>query len=93
MNKINYKFRSLFDKMNEHQNNLFIHPYTCLNDGDETHIKYEFEKEHKGENYDEYIKAEKAKGIPYPEMAFTETNLIVTEDGFICPCCDYTQKF
>ena len=79
--------------LNEFQNAGRFHPFTCLNDGDEAHIAYEFEKAHPGKNYDEYIKEEKAKGVNFPEMAFTETNLIATNDGWICPVCDYKQKW
>ena len=81
------------EKLNDYQNSGMFHPYTCANDGDEKHILYEFNKEHKGQNYKKYIKKEKEKGIPYPEMVFTQTNLIATEDGWICPVCDYKQKY
>jgi len=81
------------DNLNNYQQSGKFHPYTCPNDGDEIHIKYEFEKEHKGENYDEYIKNQKAKGINYPETAFNETMLIATENGWICPVCDYKQDW
>jgi len=81
------------DKLNVYQKEGKMHPFTCAKDGDDAHIKYEFEKEHKGENYEEYLKAEKAKGINYPEMAFNQTNLIATENGWICPVCDYKQNW
>lgn len=74
-----------------------FHPFTCLNDGDEAHIAYEFEKANPGKNYNEhykdYIKQEKEKGVNYPEAVFTETNLVATNDGWICPVCDYKQKW
>lgn len=81
------------DKLNEYQSNPNYHPYTCLNDGDKVHIDYEFQKRHPGEDYDEYIKKEKAKGIPYPEMEFNETILVATENGWVCPVCNYTQNW
>lgn len=81
------------DKLNDYQNSGRFHPYTCLNDGDEKHILYEFKKLNLKISYDEYIKREKRKGITYPEMVFTQTNLIATEDGWICPVCDYKQKY
>ena len=81
------------DNLNTYQMSGMFHPFTCQNDGDESHIKYEFDKEHSGEDYDEYLKKEKEKGIPYPEMSFTETCLIATKDGWICPVCGYTQNW
>ena len=36
---------------------------------------------------------EKEKGIPYPEMSFSETCLIATENGWLCPVCGYTQNW
>lgn len=81
------------EKLNDHQNDDRFHPYTCPNDGDQTHIKYEFEKTHPNENYEKYLKKEKEKGIPYPEMEFTETKLIATENGWFCPVCNYTQPY
>lgn len=81
------------DGLNKWQENGMMHPFTCPNDGDDAHIKHEFEKNHRGENYDEYLKAEKAKGINYPESAFNETSLIATEKGWVCPVCDYTQNW
>lgn len=81
------------DYFNSHQNNSMLHPYTCPNDGNDVHIKYEFDKKYPGKDYEEYLKEEKEKGIPYPEMEFTQTNLIATENGWTCPRCDYKQKF
>lgn len=81
------------DKLNEHQKNIHFHPFTCMKDGDAVHIKYEFEKEHKDQDYDEYLKLEREKGINYPEMRFSQTNLIATQNGWICPACDYTQDY
>lgn len=81
------------DSLNKHQQDGRFHPYTCKNQGDDAHIKYEFEKTHKDENYEDYIEKEKQKGFPYPEMLFTSTSLIATENGWICPVCDYTQNW
>ncbi len=80
------------DELNRQQNEGRFHPYTCLNDGDELHISYEFQKSHPGENFEEYIKKEKARGIPYPDAVFNQTNLIATEEGWLCPVCDYKQN-
>lgn len=79
--------------LNEYQNVGMFHPFTCANDGDDDHIKYEFEKRHGNANYKDYIIAEKLKGINYPEAVFTETNLIATENGWKCPVCDYKQNW
>lgn len=81
------------DKLNEYQESGRFHPYTCLNDGDEKHILYEFNKMFPKGNYEKYIKSQKEKGNTYPEIIFTQTNLIATEDGWICPVCDYKQKY
>ncbi len=81
------------DKLNRYQRQGKMHPFTCIKDGDDAHISYEFAKKHKGENYQEYLKVEKEKGVNYPEMAFTETNLIATKDGWICPVCGYEQNW
>lgn len=87
--------------LNEYQQAGKYHPYTCPNDGDEKHIHFEFGnkfpalKDNKNivVAYDSYILVEQAKGIPYPEMEFTQTSLIATQKGWICPCCDYTQSW
>lgn len=79
------------DQLN--QLHVQMHPFTCKNQGDPIHIKYEFEKCHKGESYEEYLNAEREKGIKYPEMEFNETVLIRTEAGLVCPVCDYTQRW
>lgn len=81
------------DKLNEYQKQGMFHPFTCKNDGNDAHIKYEFEKEHKGEDYNEYLIKEKANGINFPEMRFNQTNLIATENGWICPVCNYEQNW
>ena len=80
------------DALNQHQMSGQFHPFTCPNDGDESHIMYEFNKEHAGENYDDYIKEQK-KVVNYPEMMFNQTSLVATENGFICPVCDYKQNW
>lgn len=80
------------DAFNAHQMNEMFHPYTCLNDGDEKHILYEFAKKKTNLSYEDYIKGEKERGVPFPHMEFTETSLIATKDGWICPVCDYKQK-
>lgn len=81
------------DNLNKYQLSGTFHPFTCKNQGDKTHIKYEFERRNKVESLEEYLEKEKAKGINYPEMQFNETILIATEDGWICPACDYKQKW
>lgn len=81
------------NNLNFYQFQGSFHPFTCANDGDEAHIKYEFDKKHKGENYEEYLESEKMKGINFPEMSFNETNLIATENGWVCPVCDYKQDW
>lgn len=87
--KIVTKFTSeQVDNLNEYQQSGMMHPFTCANDGDEIHVKYEFEKLHPGEDYQTFLASERAKGIPYPEMAFTQTSLVATEDGWVCPACD-----
>jgi hypothetical protein len=78
--------------LNKIQNEGKFHPYTCGNDGDEKHILYEFHKEFPDGNYEEYIKEQKEFGVPFPEMRYTETNLVATQEGWICPVCDYKQK-
>ena len=83
------------DELNDYQTKGKFHPFTCLNDGDVPHIMHEFETQNKGKDYNkdynDYIQSEKAKGINYPEASFTQTNLIATKDGWICPVCDYKQ--
>jgi hypothetical protein len=81
------------DCLNDYQFSGLFHPFTCKYDGDEKHIEYEFNKNHQGEDYQEYLKKEKDKGINYPEMEFNQTNLIATKDGWICPACDYKQNW
>ena len=81
------------EALNKHQNDGRFHPFTCAHDGDQKHILYEFHKEYPDGNYDEYIKDQKELGVPYPEAQFTQTNLIATENGWICPVCDYTQNW
>lgn len=81
------------DRLNNYQIQGMFHPFTCPDDGDDKHIKYEFNRKHSGENYEEYIENEHKKGIPYPEMEFTATNLVATENGWICPVCGYTQNW
>lgn len=81
------------DNLNAYQHSSSFHPFTCANQGDKAHIKYEFEKLQSDKNYKEYLKSEKEKGINYPEIMFTNTNLIATEDGWICPACDYKQNW
>ena len=78
------------DALNQYQNNGKFHPFTCLNDGDEKHIMYEFNQYHPNENYDEYIDEQK-KIVNFPGAEFTQTNLIATEKGWVCPVCDYKQ--
>jgi hypothetical protein len=79
------------DKLNHFQLHGRFHQFTCKNGGDKAHIKYEFEKEHKGENYKKYLIDEKAKGVNFPDAVFLHTSLIATENGWICPVCDYKQ--
>lgn len=84
--------QELVDELNKMQNEGKFHPLTCGNDGDQKHILYEFHQEYPDGDYEEYIKQQKEYGIPFPEMKFTETKLIATSDGWICPVCDYKQK-
>jgi hypothetical protein len=94
MDKIKSPFTSFeVDALNHYQLTTNFHPFTCPNDGDEAHITYEFDQNHLGEKYDEYIINEKAKGINFPEMKFTETSLVATESGWICTVCDYKQNW
>lgn len=94
MEKINTPFTNEeVENLNEYQLAGRFHPFTCANDGDELHIMYEFRKEHPTGNYEDYIKNEKEKGIPFPEMAFNSTSLIATNNGWICPVCDYKQNW
>lgn len=79
--------------LNEYQANGKFHEFTCECQGDDAHIKYEFEKQHKGKNYKEYLKMEKANGINYPDAVFNSTALIATKDGWICPVCNYKQNW
>jgi len=81
------------EALNKYQNEGKFHPFTCAHDGDEKHILYEFSKKRTNLRYDDYIKQEKDKGISYPHMEFTQTNLIATESGWICPVCDYKQDW
>jgi len=81
------------EKLNEHQVSGSFHPYTCGNQGDMKHILHEFNSHHPNKNYNKYIKTEKAKGSKYPEIVFSSTSLIATEDGWICPVCDYKQEY
>lgn len=92
VNKTKFKQEEVLN-INIFQLNDIYHPFTCLNDGDEAHIKYEFNKIDSKFNYEEYIESEKLKGIPYPEMKFKQTSLIATENGMICPVCGYTQNW
>jgi hypothetical protein len=75
-----------------HQDNENYHPYTCLYDGDNKHIMYEFNKLNLDIDYDKYIKDQKLKGVYYPESMFNQTNLIPKKEGLVCPVCDYIQK-
>lgn len=84
--------QELVDELNKMQNEGKFHPLTCGNDGDQKHILYEFHQDYPDGDYEEYIKQQKEYGIPFPEMIFTETKLIATLDGWICPVCDYKQK-
>ena len=79
--------------LNSFQDNSSVHPFTCENDGDDAHILYEFEREHKGKNYETYLESERRNGVPHPEMAFKETKLIATKDEWVCPVCDYRQDW
>jgi len=85
--------REEVDNLNSFQSSGMFHPYTCQNDGDREHILYEFKSRHEDSDYEEFIKNEKMKGVDFPEVAFTETKLIATEGGWICPVCDYTQNW
>lgn len=80
------------DNLNNFQNEGKYHPFTCLHDGGDKHILYEFNKLKLDKSYNQYINDEIEKRMPYPHMEFTQTNLIATKDGkWICPVCDYTQ--
>lgn len=85
------------ESLNRFQQMNHFHPFTCLNDGDEKHIAYEFEHKYPNLKYDldyeNYIKQEKSKGIPFPHMEFTETSLVATQFGWKCPVCDYRQNW
>ncbi len=81
------------ENLNKYQVSEMFHPFTCVNDGDEAHIAFEFEKKHAGENFEEYLKKEIEKGIPFPEMEFNQTNLIATKEGWKCPVCEYKQNW
>jgi hypothetical protein len=81
------------EALNKYQNEGRFHPFTCKNDGDEKHILYEFHKVYLDGDYEEHIKKQKESGIRYPEMEFNQTNLIATENGWICPVCDYKQNW
>ncbi len=81
------------DYFNSHQNNPMFHPYTCPNDGDNPHIKYEFGNRYPDKDYEEYLQDERNKGVNFPEMEFTQTKLQATEHGWYCPVCDYKQQF
>lgn len=94
MKEINTPFtKEQVDKLNEYQRKGIFHPITCINNGDDTHVNYEFENKHKGEQYEEFLKIQKEKGIKYPEMEFRQTKLIATKNGLICPACNYTQDW
>ena len=95
---MNFKIQTPFtsdqvESLNKYQDEGRFHPFTCVHDGDEKHILYEFYKEFPGMNYDKHITEQKSKGIRYPEAQFTQTNLIATEGGWICPVCDYKQNW
>lgn len=95
---MNFKTESPFtpeqvESLNNYQNEGKFHPFTCANDGDQEHILYEFNREFPNGNYEEYIKEQKEIGVPFPEMSFNSTNLIATEEGWICPVCDYKQNW
>lgn len=85
--------------LNEYQESGRFHPFTCANDGDDAHVKYEFERyqqrqvDQPRQTFEEYVEAEKEKGFKFPEIVFHSTNLIATNDGWICPVCDYKQKW
>ena len=81
------------DALNRHQNDGQFHPFTCRYDGDEKHIQYEFQKDHPNDNYDEYIIDQKSQGSRFPEMAFNQTNLLATSQGWVCPVCGYKQDW
>jgi len=84
--------------LNAYQDEHRGHPFTCKNDGDEAHIKHEFEKRHPDlkyeRDYENYItEQKKIPNVNFPEMRFTETNLVATENGWVCPVCDYKQNW
>lgn len=81
------------ENLNSFQSARIFRPYTCANDGDEIHIMFEFKSRYGDRDYSEYIRSEKDRGVPFPEASFTETKLIATSEGWICPVCDYKQNW
>ena len=80
-------------KLNAFQQCEWHHPFTCQQDGDAEHIKYEFDKAHPGKDFEEHIRNGKAQGFSDPAIVFKQTSLIATEKGWICPVCDYKQDW
>lgn len=102
MDKITAPFtKEQCEILNKYQNHGMFHAFTCVNDGDRKHVLFEFNKHFPGNKsntqivkaFNRYMREEKANGINFPAASFNQTNLVATEDGWICPVCTYTQKW
>ena len=91
MNKVFTKEQ--VEKLNQFQQNPKYHPFTCKNDGDKKHMDYEFSKKETSLSFEEWCEEQKKLGINYPHMEFNQTCLIATEEGWVCPVCDYKQNW
>jgi hypothetical protein len=89
--------RKQVENINTFQTLGNFHPFTCLHDGDEMHIAYEFEKKFPHliykKDFEMYCKEQKARGVNYPDMEFTQTEMVADQFGLKCPCCGWTQNW
>jgi len=85
------------NNLNDYQVSGIFHEFTCGNQGDDAHIKFEFEKKYKKINFETgfkiFLEEERRRGVNYPEAVFNSTSLIATKKGWICPVCDYKQNW
>jgi hypothetical protein len=81
--------KELVDKLNAQQKSGAVHPYTCGNCRDNLGVWFVRNKK-TGE--------EKRVSVCYKpteeeEIFFNDRELIATENGWICPTCDWKQNW
>lgn len=79
--------KDVVDKLNQQQKSGEFHPYTCGNCRDKLGIYYARNKVTGEERHIGLL----GKPVGDEEVVIHDRELVATENGWICPTCDYKQ--